>query len=233
MNDDINALPRLGQKAPQFAAITTNGEINFPEDFQGKWVVLFSHPADFTPVCTTEIATFAAMYDEFKVLNTELVGLSVDSNSSHLAWIKDIEEKIRFDGYEGQKIKFPIIADSKAEIASLYGMTNPMSGDAKACRTVFFIDPEGVIRAIIYYPLNVGRNFDEIKRVIQALQTADKYGISTPADWYPGDDVMLSAPGNRKEMDQRIENISEGKVTCEDWFFCTKKLPDNEEKIAR
>lgn len=226
MTEEMKAMPRLGQKAPQFAAVTTNGEINFPEDFQGKWVILFSHPADFTPVCTTEIATFAAMYDEFKDLNIELVGLSIDSNSSHLAWIKDIEEKIRFDGYEGQKIKYPLIADSKGEIAAMYGMTNPFAGDTKACRTVFFIDPDGIIRAIIYYPLNVGRNFDEIKRVAEALQTADQYGVSTPANWYPGDDVMLPAPGSRKEMDQRIENINEGKVACEDWFFCTKKLPD-------
>lgn len=227
MNEERPSIPSLGQKAPHFAALTTAGEVNFPEDYQGKWVILFSHPADFTPVCTTEIAMFAAMYEEFKALNTDLIGLSVDSNSSHLAWIKDIEEKIRFEGYEGQKIKYPLIADSKGEIAAMYGMTHPETGDTKACRTVFFIDPDGIIRALIYYPLTVGRNFEEIKRVIQALQTTDQYAVSTPANWKAGDDVMLSAPSNRKEMDQRIENINQGKIVCEDWFFCTTKLPDN------
>lgn len=222
--------PALGEKAPSFYAITTNGTINFPQDYQGKWVILFSHPADFTPVCTTEIATFAAMYEEFKALNTELIGLSVDSNSSHLAWIKEIEDKIKFHDYNGQKIKFPLIADGKAEIATLYGMVRPEMGDTKACRSVFFIDPEGKIRAMIYYPLTTGRNFQEIKRVVQALQTTDEYNVSTPADWQPGDDVLLSAPNDREEMDKRLEE--ENKNTqgekCSDWFFCTKNF--NKEK---
>lgn len=224
MSEGKTCMPSLGEKAPSFTALTTTGTINFPEDFKGKWVVLFSHPADFTPVCTTEIATFAAMADDFEEMNTALIGLSVDSNSSHLAWIKDIEEKIRIKGYDGQKIRFPLIADNKGEIAQLYGMIHPESSDAKTCRTVFFIDPEGIIRALIYYPLSTGRNFEEIKRVVQALQVTDKYGVSTPANWQPGDDVMLSAPSSRTEMDQRIKNAAFGSDSCQDWFFCTQKL---------
>lgn len=223
-------VPALGQKAPSFYAITTNGTINFPQDYKGKWVILFSHPADFTPVCTTEIATFAALHDEFKALNTELIGLSVDSNSSHLAWLKEIEEKIKFNGYDGQKIKFPLIADTKGDIAALYGMIHPEMGETKTCRTVFFIDPEGIIRALIYYPLSTGRNFAEIKRVIEALQTTDKFNVSTPADWQPGDDVLLAPPANRDDMARREKENETDEASCSDWFFCTKKLGKEKEK---
>lgn len=222
MTTTTTSIPALGEIVPAFYAVTTNGTINFPEDYKGKWVILFSHPADFTPVCTTEIATFAALYNEFKALNTELIGLSVDSNSSHLAWLKEIEEKIRFNDYQGQKIQFPLIADTKGDIASLYGMISPNSTDSKACRTVFFIDPEGILRAMIYYPLSTGRNFKEIKRVIQALQTTDKYGVSTPADWQPGDDVLVAPPASRKEMAQREKDDANNGTVCSDWFFCTK-----------
>ncbi len=222
-------IPALGCKAPSFYAITTNGNINFPEDFAGKWVVLFSHPADFTPVCTSEIATFAALYDEFTALNTELIGLSVDSNSSHLAWLKEIEDNVRFNAYNGQKIRFPLIADNKGAIASLYGMIHPDMNDAKACRAVFFIDPQGIIRALIYYPLSTGRNFAEIKRVLQALQTTDRLGVSTPADWQPGDDVLLGAPSVYEDMEK---NIAQKDASCSNWFFCTRKA-DQAEKSAR
>lgn len=235
MKKSVVAGPALGEKAPSFYAITTNGTINFPQDYHGKWVILFSHPADFTPVCTTEIATFAAMYDEFKALNTELIGLSVDSNSAHLAWLKEIEEKIKFHDYSGQKIKFPLIADNKGEIATLYGMLRPEMGDTKASRSVFFIDPEGTIRAMIYYPLTTGRNFKEIKRVVQALQTTDQYKVSTPADWKPGDDVLMSAPNDRDEMDQRLDkqkDTEEG-AECSDWFFCTKKYGKQEDSQSQ
>lgn len=224
MENTQNTIPMLGQKAPSFYAVTTNGTINFPDDYKGKWVILFSHPADFTPVCTTEIATFAVLANDFKKLNTELVGLSVDSNSSHLAWIRDIEDKIRFNDYQGQKINFPIIADTKGEIAHLYGMISPNSLDSKTCRAVFFIDPESNIRAMIYYPQSTGRNFTEIKRVIEALQTTDQYGVSTPADWVMGKDVLMPSPSNKKEMDSRIEAEKNGNEKCDDWFFCFKKI---------
>lgn len=221
--ENVSRIPLIGDKAPEFNAVTTNGSINFPQDYGGKWVILFSHPADFTPVCTTEIATFAAMHDEFKTLNCELVGLSVDSNSSHLAWIKEIEDKISFHRYQGQKIEFPIIADFKGEIAAMYGMLCPEKNEAHACRSVFFIDPVGIVRAIIYYPQTTGRNFAEIKRVLQALQTTDKYGIATPADWNVGDDVLISAPKTKHELDERIEYGKTSGAVCNDWFFCTQK----------
>ena len=223
MEEKKYPLPALGCHAPAFKALTTNGEIEFPKDYAGKWVILFSHPADFTPVCTTEVATFAAMQEEFKALNTELVGLSVDSNSSHLAWLNTIEEKIRYRKYVGQKINFPLIADAKGEIAALYGMIAPNMQETKACRTVFFIDPKGMIRAMIYYPLSTGRNFEEIKRVIEALQVTDKYGVSTPADWQKGDDILLSAPADKEALIKRLADKDETKV-CDDWFFCRQKL---------
>lgn len=221
--ENISRIPLIGDKAPEFKAVTTNGEINFPQDYQGKWVILFSHPADFTPVCTTEIATFAAMQDEFKSLNTELIGLSVDSNSSHLAWLKEIEDKISFHRYHGQKIQFPLIADSKGEIAAAYGMLCPDKKEVHACRSVFFIDPQGIVRAIIYYPQTTGRNFAEIKRVIQALQATDKYDIATPADWKTGDDVLLYAPKTKSELENRLQYGKTAGAVCNDWFFCTRK----------
>ena len=149
------SIPLLGDDAPAFTAVTTQGEINFPKDYKGKWVVLFSHPADFTPVCTSEIATFAAMQDEFAALGTELIGLSVDSNNSHVAWLKNIQDKIRFGAYNGQPIKFPIIADIKMEVANKYGMVQPSMNDTKAVRAVFVIDDKGKIRTILYYPQGV------------------------------------------------------------------------------
>ena len=231
MTAPISGFPALGSKAPAFYAITTNGTINFPEDFKGKWVILFSHPADFTPACTTEIATFAAMQEDFKALNTELIGLSVDSNSSHLAWLKEIEEKISFHNYNGQKINFPLIADNKGDIAALYGMFRPELGDTKTCRSVFFIDPDSTIRAMIHYPATTGRNFAEIKRVIEALQTTDAYGVSTPADWQPGDDVLLSAPQTHQQVHEREQKMPD--MQCSDWFFCTQKYENLKDKTNR
>lgn len=216
------SMPALGAKAPEFIAITTMGEISFPHDYAGKWVILFSHPADFTPVCTSEIAIFAAMQDEFHKMNAELLGLSVDSNQSHLAWVKEIQEKIHFEKYTGQEIKFPIIADIKSEIAQKYGMLHPSMSDTKTVRAVFVIDPEGIIRTILYYPQTTGRNFDEIKRVLEALQLTDKFGVSTPADWQPGKDVLLPAPSELKTLNERIKKLKDT-PECQDWFFCTEK----------
>ena len=216
-------MPLLGEDAPSFSAQTTRGQIDFPNDFKGRWVVLFSHPADFTPVCTSEISAFGAMQAEFKELNTELVGLSVDSQTSHLAWLKNIRDRIRFGAYNGQPIEFPIIADLKMEVARKFGMIQPGASDTKAVRAVFIIDPRGKIRTILYYPMSTGRNLAEIKRILEALQVTDKYDVSTPVNWKPGESVLLSAPSDMQELTQRIEKKPDD-VVCQDWFFCTKQV---------
>lgn len=217
-------VPLIGQKAPSFTAMTTQGQIKFPEDYQGKWVILFSHPADFTPVCTTEFMTFASMEQEFEKLNTKLIGLSIDSHFSHIAWLRTIKEKIKYKGMENVEIKFPVIADLKMDVAKAFGMVQPGASTTQAVRAVFFIDPAGVIRALIYYPLANGRNFDEIKRILTAMQTSDKHGIATPADWRPGDDVIIPPPGSCGQAADRVNKAGED-YYCLDWFMCLKKLP--------
>lgn len=217
------SLPRIGDRAPEFKAVTTQGNINFPADYAGKWVILFSHPADFTPVCTSEFMTFATLQDDFAIWNTQLVGLSVDGLYSHIAWLRTIKEKIEFKGMKNVEVKFPLIEDITMEVAKKYGMIQPGESSTKAVRAVFFIDPKGTIRAIIYYPLSLGRNFAELKRVIIALQTADTYSIATPADWQPGDDVIVPPAGSCGVAKERMES-KVADLTCYDWFFCTKKL---------
>jgi peroxiredoxin (alkyl hydroperoxide reductase subunit C) len=216
-------MPRIGDTAPTFTAVTTQGPINFPGDYQGKWVILFSHPADFTPVCTSEFMTFASMQDEFKSLNCELVGLSVDGLYSHIAWLRTIKEKIEYKGMKNVEVTFPLIEDITMEVAKKYGMIQPGESTTKAVRAVFFIDPKGIIRAMIYYPLSLGRNFDELKRVVIALQTADKFQVAIPADWRPGDDVIVPPAGSCGVAKDRME-ANDPDVKCYDWFFCTKKL---------
>ncbi len=223
-NNNVVSMPRLGENAPSFKAVTTQGNINFPEDYHGKWVILFSHPADFTPVCTSEFMTFAYMEKDFNALNCQLVGLSVDGLYSHIAWLRTIKDKIEFRGMKDVEVKFPLIEDITMEVAKRYGMIQPGESSTKAVRAVFFIDPKGVIRTIIYYPLSLGRNFDELKRVLIALQTADNFGIATPADWRPGEDVIVSPAGSCNSARDRMEGKEEG-LECKDWFFCTKKLP--------
>ncbi len=173
-------MPRIGDRAPEFKAITTQGEIHFPNDYNGKWVILFSHPADFTPVCTSEFMTFAKREKEFEQLNCKLVGLSVDGLYSHIAWLRTIKDKIEFREMKNVEVQFPLIEDITMEVAHKYGMIQPGESNTKAVRAVFFIDPKGIIRAIIYYPLSLGRNFDEIRRALIAMQTADKFGVATP-----------------------------------------------------
>jgi peroxiredoxin 2/4 len=221
-------LPRIGEAAPAFTAVTTQGNITFPADYQGKWVILFSHPADFTPVCTSEFMTFAHMQDEFKALNCDLVGLSVDGLYSHIAWLRTIKEKIEYKGMKNVEVTFPLIEDITMEVAKKYGMIQPGESNTKAVRAVFFIDPKGIIRAMIYYPLSLGRNFDELKRVVIALQTADKFQVAMPADWRPGDDVIVPPAGSCGVAKDRME-MKDPDVTCYDWFFCTKKL--SKEKV--
>lgn len=223
MENQVYAMPRIGDIAPEFKAVTTQGDINFPSDYKGKWTILFSHPADFTPVCTSEFMTFASMQDEFEKLNTQLVGLSVDGLYSHIAWLRTIKEKIEYKGMRDVEVKFPLIEDITMDVAKKYGMLQPGESSTKAVRAVFFIDPQSVIRAIIYYPLALGRNFDEIKRVIIALQTADNFKVAMPADWRPGDDVIVPTAGSCGVAKDRMDGKEEG-VTCHDWFFCTKKL---------
>lgn len=215
-------MPLIGDKAPAFIAESTKGEIHFPDDYKGKWVILFSHPADFTPVCTSELFTFAKMTEEFRDLNTELLGLSVDSVNSHLAWLKSIEEEVRFKGEQNVKIDYPVIADVKMTVAKKYGMIHPSSSDTKAVRAVFFIDPEAKVRAILYYPLSTGRNFQELKRMLIALQTTDEHHVSTPADWQPGDDVVVSAPTTLNDIENE-KNKKDG-CDCSTWYFCTKAI---------
>jgi peroxiredoxin (alkyl hydroperoxide reductase subunit C) len=222
-NEQLVAMPRIGDKAPEFKAITTQGEINFPADYQGKWVILFSHPADFTPVCTSEFMTFATMENEFNALNCQLVGLSVDGLYSHIAWLRTIKEKIEYKGMKNVEVKFPLIEDITMNVAKKYGMIQPGESSTKAVRAVFFVDPKGIIRAIIYYPLSLGRNFDELKRALIAMQTADKHSIATPADWRPGDDVIVPTAGSCGVAKERMEKSAKG-VKCYDWFFCTKEL---------
>jgi peroxiredoxin (alkyl hydroperoxide reductase subunit C) len=215
-------LPLIGEKAPSFEAETTQGTVHFPEDFAGKWVIFFSHPADFTPVCTTEFMTFATMQPDFEKLNCRLLGLSIDSTYSHIAWLRTIKEKIEYKGMKNVEVKFPLIEDITMEVAKKYGMIQPGESSTKAVRAVFMIDPKGIIRAIIYYPLSLGRNFDELYRAILAMQTADAFSVATPADWRPGDDVIVPPAGSCGVAKDRMEGKAD--MTCYDWFFCTKKI---------
>jgi len=225
--NQVASMPRIGEKAPAFKAVTTQGDIDFPRQYEGNWVILFSHPADFTPVCTSEFMTFATLAPDFEKLNTKLVGLSVDGLYSHIAWLRTIKEKIEYKGMKDIEVKFPLIEDITMDVAIKYGMIQPGESNTKAVRAVFVIDPKGIIRTIIYYPLSMGRNFDELIRVIQALQTADAFSIATPADWRPGDDVIVPPAGSCGVAKDRMEGKDAG-VTCHDWFFCTKKISKEE-----
>jgi peroxiredoxin (alkyl hydroperoxide reductase subunit C) len=207
-------MPKLGEPAPQFETVTTFGKIKL-EDFKGSWLILFSHPADFTPVCTTEFMAFAQIHPKLREMNCELMGLSIDSVYSHIAWVRNIEEKL------GQKISFPVIADLNKEVASLYGMVMPGESKTETSRCVFVIDDKQKLRAMIYYPLTTGRNMDEILRLIQALQTTDKHGVATPANWRPGDKVIVPPPNTQEMAEERVKDKG---VECKDWYFCRKNL---------
>jgi peroxiredoxin (alkyl hydroperoxide reductase subunit C) len=210
----VTGLPRIGDPAPQFTAETTFGTLKL-EDFKGSWLILFSHPADFTPVCTTEFIAFAEIHPELRKLNCELMGLSVDSVYSHIAWARNVKEKM------GVEVTFPIIADLNKEVATLYGMINPGESKTETSRAVFIIDPKQIVRAIIYYPLTTGRNMQEILRVVKALQTTDANHVSTPANWEPGQKVIVPPP---KTMEAAEERVGEEGVECKDWYFCKKDL---------
>jgi peroxiredoxin (alkyl hydroperoxide reductase subunit C) len=214
MSEETNtSFPVLGEAAPDFEAETTQGPIKL-SDLKGKWVVLFSHPADFTPVCTTEFMAFAEIHDELAELNVKLIGLSIDSISSHLAWVHNIKEKM------GVTIPFPIIADLNMKVAKKYGMIHSAQSSTVTVRCVFFIDDKGIMRAMIYYPLQNGRFMPEIIRLVKALQTTDQYKVSTPANWQPGDKVVVAPPKTVAEMEKRL---GEG-YECKDWYLCFKKI---------
>ena len=206
-------LPRLNEPAPAFQAVTTHGVIRL-SDYEGSWLILFSHPADFTPVCTTEFIAFAEIYPELQKRGVELLGLSIDSVYSHIAWVRNIEEKT------GVKIPFPIIADLNKEVATLYGMIMPGESKTETSRCVFVIDPKGILRAMIYYPLTTGRNMQEILRLIDALQTSDAHKVATPANWKPGDKVIVPAPNTIEMAEERVKAGYE----CVDWYLCRRSL---------
>ena len=223
--EETYRMPLLGDKAPEFEAVTTQGNIHFPNDYAGKWVILFSHPADFTPVCTTEFMTFGSMIEEFRALNTELVGLSVDSLYSHIAWLRKIQE-LEWNGKKNINVTFPLIEDIRMEIGKKYGMIQPGQSNTQAVRAVFIIDPNGIIRTILYYPLSTGRNFDEIKRIIIALQKADSDNCATPAVWRPGDDVIVPTAGSCGTAKDRMDHQSDDQY-CLDWFMCFRREKKN------
>ena len=208
-------LPRLGEPAPDFEAVTTHGTLRL-SDFRDRWLILFSHPADFTPVCTTEFIGFAAIYPELQALGADLLGLSIDSVYSHIAWVMNIKEKMGVD------IPFPIIADLDTRVARTYGMIHPGESKTEASRAVFFIDPKGIMRAMIYYPLTTGRNMAEMLRVLRALQTTDTYKVATPANWEPGSEVILPAPPT---MEMAQARLAEKQAGTKDWYFTKQPAP--------
>jgi peroxiredoxin (alkyl hydroperoxide reductase subunit C) len=212
-NDATPAMPRINEPAPAFEARTTHGMKKL-EDYRGKWLVLFSHPADFTPVCTTEFMAFAQRYPDFQALNTELLGLSIDSYYSHVAWVRNIKERF------GIEIPFPIIEDLSMKVARAYGMIHPGAADTSAVRATFIIDPEGILRAMVYYPMTNGRSIDEFLRLVAALQTSDANKVATPESWQPGDKVIVPPPADMEAAEARMNEGYE----CTDWYFCKKAL---------
>ena len=224
-NNNSYSMPRIGDTAPSFKADSTQGPISFPEDYKGRWVILFSHPGDFTPVCTSEFMIFGDMYRQFKERNCELLGLSVGSVGSHIAWLRTIQEKIEYRGIKNLEIKFPLLEDLSMEISRSYGMIQPSQSNTKTVRTVFFIDPKGIVRASINYPMVLGRNMDEIMRVLVGLQTIDERSVALPANWQEGDDIIVAAANTFEKATERMANPAQDEM-CYDWFFCIKKMPE-------
>ena len=215
------SIPNLGEKFPEVEVVTTHGRMKLPDAFKGKWFVLFSHPADFTPVCTTEFVAFQKRYDEFKKLNCELIGLSIDQVFAHIKWVEWIKEKLDVE------IQFPIIADDTGRVAEMLGLIHPAKG-TNTVRAVFVVDPESAVRAIIYYPQELGRNMDEILRVVKALQISDAEGVAMPANWpnneLVGDRVIVPPAMSEEEAKERLERAKSGEIECYDWWFCHKKV---------
>jgi len=210
---ETRSLPKIGDQAPDFTAQTTQGEVTLSTWQEGKWVVLFSHPADFTPVCSTELTEFGRRYKEFEQRGVKLIGISVDSIHSHLAWHQNLSKIL------GVALPYPIIADSTRAVSELYGMIHPGASATVTVRALFVIDPKRVVRALIYYPLNIGRNVDEVVRVVDALQTADKNGVACPVNWKPGDKVIVPPPKTEKEVADRLALQNVERLD----FYLTKK----------
>ncbi len=214
-------IPNLGEKFPEVEVVTTHGRMKLPDAFKGKWFVLFSHPADFTPVCTTEFVAFQKRYDEFKKLNCELIGLSIDQVFAHIKWVEWIKEKLDIE------IQFPIIADDTGRVAEMLGLIHPAKG-TNTVRAVFIVDPDATVRAIIYYPQELGRNMDEVLRAVKALQISDAEGVAMPANWpnneLVGDRVIIPPAMSEEEAKERLERAKTGEIECYDWWFCHKKV---------
>jgi peroxiredoxin (alkyl hydroperoxide reductase subunit C) len=214
-------IPLLGEKFPEIEVKTTHGVFKLPDHYKGKWFILFSHPADFTPVCTTEFVAFQKRYDEFRKLNAELIGLSIDQVFSHIKWVEWVEEKL------GVKIEFPVIADDLGRVAGKLGLIHPSKG-TNTVRAVFIVDPHGFIRLILYYPQEIGRNIDEILRALKALQTSDKYEVAIPANWpnneLIGDKVIVKPASDVETAKQRLELAKAKEIECYDWWLCYKKV---------
>ncbi len=213
--NNFTQMPRIGDIAPDFEAVTTKGKIKFSEFATDKWIVMFSHPADFTPVCTTEMSGFAERKAEFDALNTELIGLSIDSIHAHVAWVDNVRKNT------GVYFDFPIIADLDMSVSRKYGMLQPNESETAAVRAVFFIDPAKKVRLIMYYPLNVGRNMDEILRALEALQVSDKYKVSMPLNWKAGDKVIAPPPKTLEQLEERNADDSLEKI---DFYLAKKEL---------
>ncbi|MDD5507432.1 MAG: peroxiredoxin [Bacteroidales bacterium] len=213
----------IGDTVPSFKVATSQGIMYFPEDYQGKWKILFSHPSDFTPVCTSELLEFALMQDDFKALGCELIGLSVDGYDNHMDWIASMEN-LEYRGHKGIQIRFPIISDVRMDVSRMFGMVHPHAASTRTVRAVYIIDPFNVVRAILYYPQTVGRNMEEIERLLIALQTVDKYQVNTPASWQPGDDIIVASPETIEAAKKREEDYKKGELRCLDWYFCFKRL---------
>jgi peroxiredoxin (alkyl hydroperoxide reductase subunit C) len=220
---NVTRLPRINEPAPQFEAKSTHGVIRLTDyTSKGKWVLLFSHPADFTPVCTTEFVEFARNHDAFEKRNVQLIGVSIDSIYSHIAWARNIEQNF------GVKIKFPVIADLDQKVARSFGMVHEAVSDTATVRALFFIDPKGSIRALLYYPLSLGRNIEEVLRVFDALQTAEANACATPANWRPGEPVIVPAPLTQADAEARV--ASSNGYDVKDWYFSKKKLAEAAKK---
>lgn len=213
--NEKTTMPRIGDQAPDFEAVTTHGKLKLSEYAQNTWVIMFSHPADFTPVCTTELTEFAREKSFFAEHKTKLIGLSIDSIHSHLAWVKNVKDNLNV------YMDFPLIADIDMRVSQKYGMLHPGASETAAVRAVFFIDPKNIIRLILYYPLNVGRNMEEIKRILIALQTADANSVALPVNWKKGDKVVVPAPKTLKDLEERLQNDTYEKV---DFYLAKKSL---------
>jgi peroxiredoxin (alkyl hydroperoxide reductase subunit C) len=216
-------IPLIGETAPSFTAESTNGQISFPDNNNSKWTILFSHPSDFTPVCSSELLELAALQGDFEKLNTRLMVISTDAVSSHIEWIKSLET-LKYKGREPLKIKFPLISDKDMVISRKYGMIHSLSSTTKDVRGVFIIDPEDQIQAIFFYPMNVGRNLDEIKRTLIALQTSEKNNVLMPANWNPGQDVLIQSPKTSADADKLLKQKS-ADLQYVSWYMWLKKLP--------